>query len=173
MKKIKKSKKDKYVKCPCCKSEKHRTEMKSAIAEKAKIYKTEYSTIDELKRELYDTFSFDYNNWACDACLDANRAIKGNPNEQNYTWNPHYAFFDSEKTCRNCKNRFVFSKKEKQFWYEELKFWMDAEPVNCVACRKEIRAYKEETKVLSEILKKEETSITFLELEQVIEIYQH
>ena len=163
--------KKKYPKCPSCNQDKHRTEMKIAISDMEKIDKAQYKHYKELKMETYGGFVDSNFEWACDACLDSKKAIKANPSLQNYSWNPHYAYSDSEITCSNCNTEFTFSKEEKKHWLEVLKFWVDSTPVNCLNCRKEIRKLKAENKTLSEILKKEESEISVSELEKIVEIY--
>lgn len=109
--------------------------------------------------------------WACDACLRSQRAIQAQPALQNYCWNPHYAYFDTTFVCRTCQNEFVFGKTEKQYWFETLKFWIEAIPVNCPACRKDLRQQKAENDLLSTILRKAEHDISEAELVSVIAIY--
>lgn len=168
-----KRKNSKYVaKCPSCQTAKHATELKVMMAEMDKIDWSNYSKEVRLAIDNYGFFVNSDFSWACDTCLQSGKAIMGNPASQNYCWSPNYAYYDSNKTCRTCKSKFTFAKEEKKYWYESLKFWIDSEPVNCLNCRKEIRQYKIENKVLSEILRKEEQEISKLELEQVIEIYR-
>lgn len=147
-----------YPKCPSCKIPRHPTEMKEALTENEKI---------DASSDFMDG-SFD---WACDLCLSSKKAIKANPGLQNYCWSPHYAYFNSHLICRNCDTPFIFSIKEKQFWFEEIKFWIDSAPVNCLNCRKEIRLLKKENKTLSDILSKKEDAISVDELKKVIQIY--
>lgn len=163
--------KKKYPKCPCCNQAKHKTEIKIAISEMEKIDELQYKHHKELKINTYASFIDSDFEWACDECLESKKAIKGNPGLQNYCWNPNYAHYDSQLMCRNCNTEFTFSKEEKKYWLEGLKFWIDSTPVNCVNCRKEIRKLKAENKTLSEILKKEESEISVSELEKVVEIY--
>jgi len=167
-----KKQKKKYAKCPCCNKEKHRTEMKMVIAQKEQLDRASYGKYyKELDIDTYGGFIDSNFDWACDACLESKKAVKANPNTQNYCWYPYYAYFDLSINCKTCKSEFVFSKEEKKFWFESLKFWIDSEPVNCVTCRKEIRQLKKENKILSDILSKKEDDISFTELEKVIEIY--
>lgn len=44
-------------------------------------------------------------------------------------------------------------------------------PLNCLKCRKEIRIFKIQNKVLSQILKKDVKEISIEELSQVVKIY--
>lgn len=145
--------------------------MELAISEMEKRDRIEYKNYKELGIDTYNSFVDSNFSWACDSCLQSKKAIKGNPELQNYCWNPNYAYFDSPKICKTCKSEFIFSKEEKKYWYESLKFWIDSEPVNCVNCRREIRQYKLENKILSEILRKKEIEIPTNEVEKVVEIY--
>lgn len=155
--------KNKYAKCPSCKAEIHKTEIKMAISEMEKT--------DRLQYNHYNNFIDSNFDWACDVCLDNKKAIRANPRLQNYSWNPNYAYYDSQFQCRNCNSDFIFSKEEKKYWFESLKFWIDSIPIHCIDCRKEIRQLKLENKMLSDILEKEETDISSDELNTVIEIY--
>lgn len=166
-----KKKKRKYAKCPSCETNKHRTEMRTAISEMEEMDRLQYKNYNKLGIDTYEGFIDSDFGWACDACLQSKKAIKGSPTSQNYCWHPNYAHFDSNKICTNCGSNFIFSKEEKKYWYESLKFWIDSEPVNCLKCRREIRHYKSENKILSEILRNEESEISISELEKVVEIY--
>lgn len=74
--------------------------------------------------------------WACDECLDAHRAIKGQPAKQLFCdFAPHFAYFDKVRNCRDCGVEFLFSKAEQQRWYEQLRFWAQAEKVRCKSCQ--------------------------------------
>ncbi|RTQ44718.1 hypothetical protein EJV47_27385 [Hymenobacter gummosus] len=74
--------------------------------------------------------------WACDQCLEAGRASLGDVSRQHEHCFalPHFAYYDQEKTCRDCGRAFVFSRGEQQHWYEELQFWVEATRVRCPAC---------------------------------------
>ena len=74
--------------------------------------------------------------WACDACLEAGKAIIGVPGKQLFCdVPPHFAYFDREKVCRVCKEAFVFDKGEQRHWYEHLGFWVQATRVYCRKCQ--------------------------------------
>jgi hypothetical protein len=164
--------KKKYAICPSCRTEKHRTEMKTSLALLEKMEKTRFKHYKELGLDPYNSFIDSSFEWACDACLGSGKAILANPGLQNYCWDPHIAYFDATHVCRSCGIDFIFSKEEKRLWYEQLKFWIDAAPVNCPACRKELRQLKRENNTLSEILNKEEDDISSDELQSVIGIYK-
>ena len=127
----------------------------------------------ELKLDAYNSFIKCDFEWACDSCLQDKKAILANPDQQTYAWNPNLAYFDKDLICRTCGTNFKFTKEEKQLWYEKLKFWIGSEPVNCQKCRRQIRLLKSENKILSDILKKDESKITIEELKTVAEIYQN
>lgn len=136
-----------------------------------KINRTQYKHYSQIKTEPYVFFIDSDFDWACDACLGSGKAIKADPALQNYCWHPHYAYFDTKRICKTCKTEFIFSKEEKKLWFEDLKFWTDAVPNNCLNCRREIRIWKQENKRISEILRKVENDISSEELKTVIEIY--
>lgn len=78
--------------------------------------------------------------WACDACLTSGRALNANAALQNFCCDaPRLAYFDRPKTCRTCGNAFLFAKEQQQRWYEEYKFPVSSEPVDCPACRRKKR----------------------------------
>lgn len=164
--------KKKFAKCPSCGTEKHRTEMRTSLAILEKLEKAQFKHYKELGLDAYNSFINSSFEWACDQCLQQGRAIVANPTLQNYCWNPHIAYFDSKLVCRTCGTDFIFSKEEKKMWYESLKFWIDAAPVNCLHCRRELRQFKGENKTLSVLLKKEESSISPEELNTIIAIYE-
>lgn len=75
--------------------------------------------------------------WACEACLHAQRAIKGKPAKQLFCdVAPHFAYFDKPGICRDCGVAFTFAKAEQQHWYECRGFWVQAEKVRCAPCQK-------------------------------------
>ena len=75
--------------------------------------------------------------WACGACLRSGRAVYARPRKQRFVDHPpHLAYFDIQKSCEDCKEAYVFEQSEQAFWYEELKFWVQSQPVACAPCRK-------------------------------------
>ncbi len=74
--------------------------------------------------------------WACDDCLQAGRALKGQPVKQLFCdFSPHFAYADKTGICRDCKAGFTFAKAEQQYWYERLRFWVQATKVRCDVCQ--------------------------------------
>lgn len=90
---------------------------------------------------------------------------------QNFTWYPNLAYFDSKRVCRKCNINFFFTKEEKTFWYEKLKFILDSHPLNCISCRKNIRILKKENTLLSILLKKPESELNLEDLNTIILVY--
>ncbi|MDB2685584.1 zinc-ribbon domain-containing protein [Mariniblastus sp.] len=48
-------------------------------------------------------------------------------------------YVDILETCRDCQRPFLFFAVEQKYWYETLKFHIDAECTRCAECRKEIQ----------------------------------
>ncbi len=91
--------------------------------------------------------------WACDTCIKNQRAIVGRIEYQTYCDHPPYlAYMDQEKSCLKCGDKFVFDKEEQQYWYEELKFWVQSTPKHCKSCRKEIKKEKVLNTKLSQLI---------------------
>src|SRR5262249_14908281 len=49
-------------------------------------------------------------------------------------------YVDENHTCVQCSTVFVFSAKDQKYWYETLKFSINAHPYRCPACRKQRRS---------------------------------
>jgi hypothetical protein len=75
--------------------------------------------------------------WACNRCLKGGQAVRGNPEKQTFCdYEPYLAYFDVELRCKDCEQQFLFSAREQQFWYEQVKFWVQSRPKQCVPCRR-------------------------------------
>jgi hypothetical protein len=169
----KKKTKNKFPICPCCSAERHRTEISICLSIYTKWEKQLYKYYNELGIDSYNSFIKSDFDWACDFCLKEKNAILASLHGQNFSSaGPNLAYFDTHHVCRNCGIDFIFSKDEKAFWYEQLKFPLYSKPVNCLPCRQDARVLKEETQILSEILKKDEKEITIDELKTVTDIYR-
>lgn len=91
--------------------------------------------------------------WACPICLKRSVAIQGKPWLQTWCdYTPYFAFFDIELNCKDCKNKFIFSASEQQFWYERLSFWVQSRPKQCKNCRKIRRQRKKSNYQLQKLL---------------------
>jgi len=69
-------------------------------------------------------------------------AIPANISNQNYSICPRKLYVDIEKSCRQCKRPFLFFAMEQKYWYEDLHFYVDADCVKCVECRKKEQSIK-------------------------------
>jgi hypothetical protein len=165
--------KTKLAKCPSCLTDKHRTEIQACISILEKIERQEFKHYRELKLDQYTYGSFIDSNfeWACDQCLETKKAILASPGLQETARTPHLAYSDTKLNCSSCSKEFLFKKEEKKVWYETYKLPINAEPNNCLDCRREIRKQNLANKTISEILKKTEAEITDKELETAVEIY--
>ncbi len=164
--------KQKYPICPSCNIAKDRTEMRASIGAMDKISRTS-QYYDPKKNEAFLAFigNSDFE-WACDDCLEGQKALTADLTKQNISSMPHLAYHDTVLECKTCKEKFVFSKTEKKFWYETLGFWATSQPVYCKSCRRDNKQHKLENKTLSDLLRKGEEKLTADELATVIEIYE-
>lgn len=46
-------------------------------------------------------------------------------------------YFDAKRVCRACGQRFLFFAQEQKHWYEDLKFPLEADCLDCLPCRKQ------------------------------------
>lgn len=147
--------------------------MQTCIAILEKIEKQEFKHYKELQLDQYTYASFINSNfeWACDSCLKSKKAILAIPGLQEVACSPHLAYFDTSLTCNTCKKDYLFKKEEKKTWYESYKLPANAQPNNCLHCRRKSQKQNSENKTISEILKKSEIEISENELEMVVGIY--
>jgi hypothetical protein len=125
------------VTCPCCKKPRN-------VADGTQLLEQE----NELRQQNADPWGRPEGwsveaaesgrlQWACDRCLKGGQAIRGCPAVQTFCdYEPYFAYFDVELRCEDCEQQFVFSAREQQFWYEQLKFWVQSRPKQCVSCRR-------------------------------------
>lgn len=48
-------------------------------------------------------------------------------------------YYDIDKVCRDCGQRFIFFAQEQKHWYEELHFPLEADAVRCPPCRNRLQ----------------------------------
>jgi len=166
------SKQKNLATCTCCNTPRHRTEAQTAISQLRKLFPRKPAHKEESDAEIFGYFSADHYRWACNPCLTSDRAIKADTSKQNFRGNPRFAYWGTEHTCTNCQQSFLFRKTEQQFWYENLQFFIDAEPVACPECRKTIRHQKNENQELSDLLRSGEKDLSEAKLERIIAIYR-
>lgn len=66
--------------------------------------------------------------------------LLANTEQQNYSVFPRQYYVDIRRVCRACDRPFIFFAKEQRYWFETLKFFVDADCVQCPDCRSELRA---------------------------------
>jgi hypothetical protein len=70
-------------------------------------------------------------------------AIAADVTKQSPATVPVTHYFDARRICRKCERPFLFFAEEQQFWYEELRFPLEADAVECVRCRRDVRRLRE------------------------------
>ena len=80
--------------------------------------------------------------WACNECLVQQRALPGDLSIQKWCdYPPHFAYYDLTRQCSDCQKEFVWSKTEQHYWYEQLLFWVQSLPNQCLPCRRHRRKH--------------------------------
>jgi hypothetical protein len=130
----------KVLECPCCGKQRNVITATPLM----RIQETfVHDCLPDKWAELYAEGSFYHwsgMQWACNQCIRMNRVIVGKPGLQTFCdWPPYLAYFDKTYSCTDCHTKFIFSAKEQQYWYEELKFWVQSYPRQCLACRRKRR----------------------------------
>jgi hypothetical protein len=74
--------------------------------------------------------------------LDYSKAVRADISKQDFSVCPRHWYVDAAFRCARCDQTFVFSAEEQRFWYEELRFFVDALPKHCKACRRQLREWK-------------------------------
>ena len=78
--------------------------------------------------------------------------LQGNPENQYFTVSGIDWHIGVKLVCAKCSKTFVFSAKEQQNWYENLKFWADSVPIECRNCRAAKRSIINLNKRLCKVL---------------------
>lgn len=164
--------------CPSCKKTKNQEQTLIVTSLIRELYGHQAGWFDFFfkgdKELAYKRFT-KQKSWACDSCLDNDKALVANPLKQTFCDHfPYLAYLNVIKVCRTCQHTFTFSKEEQQYWYEELGFWVQSEAINCQRCRQEKRKRKNEIKsaqkMLDQILPNLDTQ-NEIELREVIRLY--
>src|SRR5882724_5042116 len=74
--------------------------------------------------------------------IDYSTAVRADIRKQDFVTCPRHWYVDASFRCTRCEQAFLFSSEEQFFWYEELKFFVDARPKQCKTCRGELRELK-------------------------------
>ena len=62
--------------------------------------------------------------------------LAGDATKQNYSLYPRAYYVDTLKECGTCGRPFIFFAKEQRFWFETLRFYVDANCALCPVCRR-------------------------------------
>ena len=74
--------------------------------------------------------------------------------KQNYAVFPRAYYVDVQRQCRMCNRPFIFFAREQCYWYETLRFFVDADCVHCPACRRESRTSQRRIRRYSDLMAK-------------------
>jgi hypothetical protein len=97
--------------------------------------------------------------WALGSCrIFPETALQADTTRQNFSIYPRTYYVDILRACRTCQRPFIFSAREQRYWYETLRFWVDADCVECVECRRESRALQRRLRRYSDLFAKQDRS---------------
>ncbi|KZN53215.1 zinc-ribbon domain-containing protein [Pseudoalteromonas luteoviolacea] len=101
-------------------------------------------------------------------------AIPANINKQNFALFPRSLYVDIEEECVDCHRLFIFYALEQKYWFEELRFWVDAHCIRCIECRKKDQEIKNMQRRYGDLVSKENrTNDETAELKSIaLELYQ-
>jgi hypothetical protein len=78
-------------------------------------------------------------------------ALLADPTRQNYTVIPRSCYVDVLRDCRTCRRPFIFFAREQRYWFETLRFYVDADCVHCPDCRRQSRALQRRLRRYSDL----------------------
>lgn len=84
-----------------------------------------------------------------------NTAIWADTREQLPATIPVTHYFDSKRVCRSCGAYFIFFAEEQKYWYEELKFPLEANMLECLNCREKEQRLQQARLTYESILSKD------------------
>jgi hypothetical protein len=93
-----------------------------------------------------------------DDTLFPETALVANTVEQNYAVYPRKYYVDVLHSCRTCHRPFIFFAKEQHYWFETLRFFVDADCVHCPDCRRKSRAVQRRLRRYSDLFAKSEAT---------------
>ncbi|WAC21504.1 zinc-ribbon domain containing protein [Luteolibacter sp. SL250] len=62
-------------------------------------------------------------------------AIRADPDRQNHAGFPYGIYYDLKRICEDCARPFIFFAEEQRFWFEVLRFNVNADCIRCPPCR--------------------------------------
>jgi hypothetical protein len=78
-------------------------------------------------------------------------ALPADISKQVYGGFPRSYYVDVLRNCRNCKRPFIFFAKEQRYWFETLRFFVDADCVLCPECRRASRVLQRRLRRYSDL----------------------
>lgn len=94
-------------------------------------------------------------------------ALPADTSKQNYAVFPRAYYVDVARTCRSCTRRFIFFAREQRYWFETLRFFVDADCVLCPECRRTAHALKRRLRRYADLRAK--ASLTDEELYRLVD----
>ena len=84
-------------------------------------------------------------------------AIPADVRKQTFSTMSHrHWYVDTLRDCLRCKRPFLFFAREQQYWYETLRFRVEADCHECVECRASLRTIRQRLKRYGELVGKRE-----------------
>lgn len=83
-------------------------------------------------------------------------ALIAETTKQNFAVYPRKYYVDVLRSCRTCHRPFIFFAREQRYWYETLRFFVDADCVRCPDCRRDSRAVHRRLRRYSDLFAKAE-----------------
>jgi hypothetical protein len=145
--------------CPSCKQERSEAEITVLLEALSRRLEESLSTEkiqEEQRLALHHMRHPGARDWACDVCFAEGKALVARPEMQELgnSWgSPYMAYFDEQLNCADCGVGFVFTAREKQHWYETLKFFYLVRATRCPDCRRKRRVQAQANAELGQVLK--------------------
>ena len=70
---------------------------------------------------------------------------------QNYSIYPRKYYVDMLERCEACKRPFIFFAREQKYWFETLRFYVDARCIHCPECRRDTQWIRRRLKRYSDL----------------------
>lgn len=81
-------------------------------------------------------------------------ALVAQTEKQNYAVFPRKYYVDVLRNCITCRRPFIFFAREQRYWFETLRFFVDADCVQCPDCRRESKAIQRRLRRYSDLFAK-------------------
>lgn len=85
-------------------------------------------------------------------------AVLADVSKQNFAVFPRTYYVDVRRVCRTCQRPFIFFAREQRYWFETLRFFVDADCVFCPTCRRESRHVQRRLRRYSDLYARPEPS---------------